>query len=31
MRRLVLHGTNTKKEVDRLVDLVLTGLSKETP
>jgi AcrR family transcriptional regulator len=30
-RRLVLHGTSTKREVDELVDLVCTGLTREEP
>jgi AcrR family transcriptional regulator len=30
-RRLVAHGKHTKKEVDRLVDLVCNGLMREDP
>jgi hypothetical protein len=29
-RRLVLHDTNTRREVDRIVDLALAGLSPRT-
>jgi AcrR family transcriptional regulator len=30
-RRLVVHGRNTPTEVDQLVDLVCTGLTREEP